>query len=833
MKSFTQPVAPPTTGEDFDPRSGSVIERALFNHRIWVLLMCALITLVLGYQATRVELNASFEKMIPTQHPYIANYLEHQHELTGLGNALRVAVINKHGDIYNAQYLKTLQELSDKLYLLPGVDRAFMKSLWTPATRWVAVTEDGLDGGPVIPDDYDGSARSLGDLRRNVQLSNEIGQLVALDQTSSIIYVPLLAKTRDGQPLDYAVLSAQLESLRQAYSSDSVDIRITGFAKKVGDLIDGLKQILLFFAVAILITTLVLYWYTRCLRSTLLVVACSLVAVVWQLGLLPMLGFQLDPYSVLVPFLVFAIGMSHGAQKMNGIMQDIGRGMNRVVAARFTFRRLFLAGLTALLCDAVGFAVLMIIKIQVIQDLAVIASIGVAVLIFTNLILLPVLLSYVGVSPRAAILSLKSEQAEAAGHERHVFWRFLDLFTRRGWAALCIAVSVGLAVFGFVVSEHLQIGDLDAGAPELRADSRYNQDDAYLTGHYGASSDVFAVMVKTPASGCSSYEVLRKVDALDWELRNLPGVDSTNSLALLNRRVLVGLSEGNPKWYELQNNQAMLNMITAGAPRGLYNENCSLLTMYAYLTDHKAATLARLVEHVEQFAAANNTQDVQFLLAAGSAGIEAATNIVVKQANREMLFWVYGAVIILCLITFRSWRATVCAVIPLMLTSILCEALMVWLNIGVKVATLPVIALGVGIGVDYALYVMSILLSHLRQGASLSDAFYRALVSTGKVVMLTGVTLAIGVATWILSPIKFQADMGVLLAFMFVWNMVGALILLPALAYFLLPADRTREGVAHPARKAWRKSSDPMSLPGAAQAHEAVTGASLAAKSAH
>ncbi len=780
---------PGVSGElaDFNPRSGSVLERALFNHRLWVLLVCLLTTVFLGWQSTRVELNASFEKMIPTHHPYIANYLDHQKELTGLGNSLRIAVVNKQGDIYNAEYLKTLQALSDKIYLLPGVDRAFMKSLWTPATRWVAVTEDGLDGGPVIPDDYDGSVDSLNALRRNVQLSNEIGQLVGFEQTSTIIYVPLLANGADGKPLNYAVLSEQLEALRTQFQSDSIEIRITGFAKKVGDLIAGLKQILLFFAVAIFITTAVLFWYTRCSRSTLLVVACSLVAVVWQMGLLPLLGYQLDPYSVLVPFLVFAIGMSHGAQKMNGIMQDIGRGMHRVVAARFTFRRLFLAGLTALLCDAVGFAVLMIIDIQVIQDLAVIASIGVAVLIFTNLILLPVLLSYVGVSPRAAQLSLKSEQAENAGQRRHGFWRFLDLFTQKRWASLCIAISLALAALGFMVSLHLQIGDLDAGAPELRADSRYNQDDAYLTRHYGASSDLFAVMVKTPPGACARYDILAKVDALDWQLRALPGVDSTNSLALLNRRMLVGLSEGSPKWYELQNNQAMLNMITASAPRGLYNEDCSLLTLYAYLTDHKAETLTRLVEHVEHFAAANNTADAQFLLAAGNAGIEAATNIVVRQANREMLFWVYGAVIVLCLITFRSWRATVCAVIPLMLTSVLCEALMVGLNIGVKVATLPVIALGVGIGVDYALYVMSILLGHLRQGASLSEAYYRALVSTGKVVMLTGVTLAIGVGTWMISPIKFQADMGVLLAFMFVWNMVGALILLPALAYFLLP----------------------------------------------
>jgi len=783
----------PSSGrlDDFDSTSGSLLERALFNHRVLVLLLCLAATLILGWQASRLTLNASFEKMIPRDHPFIHNYLDHRQELAGLGNAVRIAVANPRGSIYDQGYLHSLQQLNDAVYLLPGVDRAAMKSLWTPSTRWTGVTEEGLEGGPVIPDGYDGGQASLEALKRNVERSNEIGQLVAFDQRSSIVYVPLLETTPDGKALDYTAFAHELETLRERFQRQGVDIHITGFAKVVGDLIDGLRQILLFFAAAIAITAVVLYWYTRCVRSTALVVVCSLVAVIWQLGLLPLLGYELDPYSVLVPFLVFAIGMSHGAQKMNGIMQDIGRGMHRLVAARFTFRRLFLAGLTALLCDAVGFAVLMIIQIQVIQDLAVIASLGVAVLIFTNLILLPVLLSYVGVSVRAARRSLRAEEAQASGARKHALWRFLDLFTQRRWAAWCIAVAALMAAGGYAVSLHLKVGDLDAGAPELRADSRYNRDNAFVTRHYGASSDVFAVMVRTAPGGCSAYATLKRVDDLDWQLRGLPGVDTTNSLAQLNRRVLVGLSEGSPKWYELVDNQATLNMVTANAPRGLYNDDCSLLTLYAYLTDHKADTLARVVDSVQAFAQANDSEQANFLMAAGSAGIEAATNQVVKQANRDMLWWVYGAVILLCLVTFRSWRAVLCAVLPLVLTSILCEALMVALGIGVKVATLPVIALGVGIGVDYALYVMSIVLAQLRQGASLSEAYYRALLFTGKVVMLTGITLAIGVGTWIFSPIKFQADMGVLLAFMFVWNMVGALLLLPALAYFLLPQRQT------------------------------------------
>jgi len=783
----------------FDPQAGSFIERLLFGHRRWVMIVCAVVTLFLGWQATGLQVNASFDKTIPQGHPYIRNFLEHKTELQGLGNALRIAVVNPKGTIYDAAYLDTLRELSDEVFLLPGVARNHMKSLWTPNTRWVGVTEEGLEGGPVIPDTYNGSPGSLQQLAANVARSGEIGQLVARDARSSVIFVPLLNQESEGRSMDYGLLSKQLEELRHKYEAKGVQIHITGFAKIMGDLIDGVRAVLGFFALAVLIATACVYWYTRCARSTALVVLASMMAVVWQLGLLPLLGYTLDPYSILVPFLVFAIGMSHGAQKMNGIMQDVGRGAHKLVAARLTFRRLFLAGLTALLADVVGFAVLLMIDVQVIRELAVAASTGVAVLIFTNLILLPILLSYTGVSAKAAERSLRAETADTPASSGHSVWAWLDRFTRRRWATRAVAVAAVLAIGAVAVSMQLKIGDLDPGAPELRPDSRYNQDVAFMSSAYGASSDVLAVMVKTPEGQCAAYATLNKVDALEWQLRQLEGVEGTNTLAMLVRRVVVGLNEGNPKWYDFLANQGMLNTVTAGAPRGLYNDTCGLLTMYVYLSDHKADTLSRVVQHVEAFAHANDTDDVKFLLAAGSAGIEAATNMVVHDAWRQMLVMVYAAVVVLCFITFRSWRAVLVAVLPLMLTSVLAEALMVALGMGVKVATLPVIALGVGIGVDYALYILSVTLAQLRQGRTLSEAYAQALHFTGKVVMLTGVTLAIGVITWVASPIKFQADMGLLLAFMFLWNMLGALVLLPALAHFLLrPAQPAADTAAQP-----------------------------------
>ena len=790
---------------DFDPKSGTALERLIFNNRLAVVIVCALVTLVLLFgAATRLTLNASFEKMIPQGQPYIKNYLDNRAELRGLGNVLRIVVENTDGDIFDPKYQETLRKINDELFLTPGVDRAWLKSLWTPSVRWTEITEEGFQGGPVMPDSYDGSPKATEQLRLNIARSGIVGRFVGNDFKSSMIVVPLLDKDpTTGQAIDYRALSAALEqNIRDRFEAAGKDgapgvrIHMIGFAKLVGDLIDGLTKVMAFFAIAAAIAIAIIFLYTRCVRSTALVVACSVIAVVWQLGLVAFLGFELDPFSILVPFLVFAIGVSHGAQKMNGIMQDIGRGTHRLVAARYTFRRLFLAGITALLADAVGFAVLMVIDIPVIQDLALTASLGVAVLIFTNLILLPVLLSYTGVSPAAAERSLRAESDGAHGGFA-ALWRGLERFTERRWALGAIIVSLILAVAGFVVSLQLKIGDLEPGAPELRADSRYNRDNAYISGSYSLSSDQFAVIVKTAAEGCLNYQTLVEADRLAWDLQQLPGVQTTVFLGNAVRQITAGSNEGSPKWLTLARNQDILNYGAQQASVNnpdLFNNDCSVMPVIAYLSDHRAETLSRVVAESARFAEEHSGPDRQFLLAAGNAGIEAATNIVVQEANRSMLFYVYGAVILLCFITFRNWRAVVVAVVPLVLTSILCEALMVMLGMGVKVATLPVIALGVGIGVDYALYLLSIQLAQQRAGASLAVAYKRSIQFVGKVVALVGITLAAGVVTWAWSPIKFQADMGILLTFMFLWNMIGALILIPALSHFLLRTPEQARG---------------------------------------
>jgi predicted RND superfamily exporter protein len=773
----------------FDRHSGSVAERMIFNNRPIIIAICAILTIFLGFENFHLNVNADFERTIPTKTPMMLNYLSHYQELRSEGNALHIVVEADKGTIIDPVYLKNLQALNDDVFLTPGVDRGYMTSLWTPSTVWTDVTEDGIDGGPVIGESYDGSPAALSTVFRNIQKTGRIGELVGTDFRSSMIYVPLLDRNNiTGRPLDYGLLARQLNALRAKYAADGMTLHITGFAMVVGDMINGVRKILAFFTFSILMTSCVLYWYTRCIRSTLLVVACSMIAVIWQLGLLPILGYDLDPYSVLVPFLIFAIGMSHGAQKMNGVMQDIGRGTHRLIAARYTFRRLFVAGFTALSCDAIGFAVLGLIQIEAIRNLALIASTGVVILIFTNLILLPVLLSYTGVSSKAAIRSLRSEMAEETGVGTHPIWRILGRFTQKKWALPTIVIAVLLGVGGYMVGRHSQVGDLGTGAPELRTDSQYNQDNDYIISHYTTTSDTMVVMVDSRPSACTNFKLLSVMSDLEWQLQQMPEVQSTNSLAGFVTLMSQAMTEDAPKWYGLVDNQKLIDDFTPQLPATLKNLDCSFAPLQISLVNHKAATLSAVVNAVNKFIGdpKNQSADFKFSLAGGNAGVQAATNFVVAHANEHMLYWVYGAVSILCFIAFRSIAAVICAIIPLILTSILCQALMVWMNIGITVATLPVTALGVGIGVDYALYVLGIVLALQRRGATLNDAYSGALLFTGKVVFLTGFTLAASVAMWAFAPIKFQADMGILLSFMFLWNMVGALVLAPALASFLL-----------------------------------------------
>ena len=753
------------------------IERTLFGNRRKVLALFAIVTVVLGSFAIHVRPDASFDKLLPSHNPYIDTYKKVEAQFGG-GNVLLIALEAKHGDIFTPKYFDALRRLTDDVFFLPGVDRTHVSSLYTPDTRFAEVVEGGFNGGPVIPATFKPDAAGFATVKSNIYKAGLVGRLVANNFRSAVVSAKLNdVDPQTGAHLDYGKFADELDSIiRAKYNNADTQVHVLGFAQAVGDIEHGAQVIVLFFGIALAVAAVLLYIVSRSIYLTAAALSCSLIAVMWQLGIITIMHIGIDPISVLIPFLILAIGVSHGVQIALSNVRLVGEGMTALDAARGSFHNLLEPGVVALCLAVLTFVTVTTIPVPAIRELALTAAIGIAVLAITNLLVLPVIASF-------ASISMKRVEAAQRGAARFEgFWRVLaSLVAPR--SAIIICVLTALVSGGALLLGQPVVGDLHVGVPELRPDSRNNRDAAFFQNNYSVGVDVLEVFAEGPADSCLSYDSMRRIDNLDHRLQGVPGVRSTLFMGHLMRQVNVLYNEGNPKFDYLPHDSRVLGRDSSAfePSMGLSNNDCSAMPLIIFLTDHKAGTIDRVIKTIEAFTKTPSKSKLRLELAAGTAGVIGATNIVVEQAQLPMLGLVYGMIIVICLGVFRSIRAAICIVLPLAAVSILANAAMSVLDIGLKLSTLPVTALGVGIGVDYGIYKFSRLSYYMRRGYTLNAAYIQTLRETGSAVIFTGLSLSIGVATWAFSPLQFQADMGMLLTFMFFMNMAGAIVVLPAI----------------------------------------------------
>jgi uncharacterized protein len=753
----------------------------MFRRRTVLLAIFGILTAIMGWFAAHVRVDASFNKSLPRDHPYIRTFEKYQREFGG-ANRVLVALIAKQGEMFTPEFFAELKRVTDEVTFLPAVDRPQVQSLFTPNVRFIEVVEDGFQGGNVIPADFAPTPENFARVRENIIKSGRLGQLVANDFTGAIVSAQLLEiDPSTGEKIDYPEVADRLEAIRQRVERDTggaITVHIIGFAKIIGDVSDGARGVLMLFAVSFIVTTLLVWHYAGRWKLAAAPIVCSLIAVIWQIGVLTALGFGIDPFSILVPFLVFAIGVSHGVQKICTFRNEVFKGLDGPTAARAAFMQLIVPGIVALMTDTIGFITMLVIKIPTIQELAITASLGVSVIVITNFFLLPILLSYLHLPPSYAIWVA---QRRATGD---ALWARLVRSMKPKPSMVIIVGWLALGAWAYWKSGDVHIGDAHAGVPELRADSRYNHDSHVITSKFSIGVDVLSVIVESGPNGCVDYDVVTLMDQFEGHIKAVPGVQSVLSLSSVAKIVNSGYSEGSLKWRILPRHQQTLAQAVSPieTASGLLNSDGSVMPILIFLADHKAETLRAVTAAVKTFATENPSPKAKFVLASGNAGVMAATNEVVARAEKPILLWVFGAVIALCLVTFRSVKASLCIVVPLAIVSYLAYALMCYLEIGLKTSTLPVVALGVGIGVDYGIYIFARLSSALDGGEYFEDAMFAALRDAGAAVVFTGLTLAIGVSTWLFSNLKFQADMGLLLTFMFLVNMIGAIVLLPAMA---------------------------------------------------
>ncbi len=652
------------------------------------------------------------------------------------------------------------------------------------------------------------------------------------------------------------------------YNPD-VNVHILGFAKVVGDIIEQLVPVVGFFLLTLVMSQFMLWAYLGSFKLATLPLICSVVAVVWEFGILSMMGKGLDPFAILVPFLILAVSVSHGVQYANAWVGEVTeQRRNSFDASVQSWRRLAVNGTFAILSDALGFALIALIPIDIIREMALNACLGMFAIIVTNKIMMPIMLTWVDVGDPAAFAK-KQEQRDAV---LFPIWRFLSGAVNPKVAAITILAFGLMLGWGLWKGKAMQVGDSQAGVPELLPDSRYNKDTEEVQANFAIGTDVMKVIAETDPESCVKYSVMEQVDRFGFHMDNVDGVQSTISLPWAGRQVNMAFSEAAPKFKVLPRNQFSIVQAITPIPTssGLLNSNCSAMPVFIFTKDHKAETLDRIVKAVDKFNANNAAEffdlnkdvdakycdgktqalrdlgtdkvslskqveklrkktpgisdteiaknkevielnkkieagdkklksldkvcPVNFALASAQVGVMAATNQEVKRLEQPMLYIVYAGVTMCVFLSFFQWQSVVAIMVPLATISYLVYAVMVIFGVGLKVATLPVVALAAGIGVDYGLYIYAQFNDGLKAGFQPREAYFHTLRLTGKAVIFTGIALSFGVMTWLWSGLQFQRDMGKLLVFAFAGNMIAAVTFLPAIATFILKPRKLAPG---------------------------------------
>lgn len=773
------------------------LESLIFANRVVILIALALVTFIGAYGASFVRFEAALEKQLPAGHPYIATVLQFRDKIPGL-NAVNIVVETREGTIWTPAFLKTLNDITQDVSYVPGVLRESVTSFWTPNTRVYEATEGAVDARNLIPATVTAEALTEADVARirdDALKGGFRGQLFSADFRAAMITASLQDVDPQTQaPIDYFEMAERLETqIRAKYERDGITIRMIGFAPFIGEVARETRSALWFFLLAFVITTLAALVYTRSFVLAALAVGCSAVSLVWQFGAIGFAGIGLNPLALIIPFLAYAIGVSHGVQQINLIAAGVAKGLRPYDAARASFRRLLWPGGSALITAMAGFLALVIVPIPMVQELAVIAAIGVAMKLISNLVMLPVIASYLTFS------DAEIERQAALADGRHAFLSRLAPMAEPRQAL--IVLGVGAVFFAVTVwlADRRVVGDVEPGAPELWRSARYNQDAAFVAANFNSNLDLFVVVAETPPDACVDHKIMAQIEAFGVAMRKIEGVKAVQTLPEVARMIYAIILEGNLKWRVVPKDPTALVLATSHVPAesGLLNKDCTLLPIAIYLDDHRARTIGAVAAAARAYADANATPGVVYHFATGNAAVYGAMNDAIAEAEWPALAIVFGVIAVLVFAAFRDWRAVVCCCMPLLAATYAGYALMTLLGIGLKFSTLPVLVVAVGIGVDYAFYIYARLMVYLRDGADMAVAYVAALRETGMAVAFTGITLAGGAASWAFSGLKFQADMGLMLAILFLANMVGAVTLLPALATLLdalVPRAKAKKG---------------------------------------
>jgi hypothetical protein len=774
----------------------------VIKNRIFFLILIGLITAFFLYELSKLTVRTNFADLLPQKHPFIKVHNKIRN-IFGGANQILIMVQVRKGDIFNKETLKKVQWITYELEKIPGVDPYKISSIAISKKKTFKFTSGTMIINPLMYPDIPENEKEMNELRDNIYSNPRYyGPYVSYDSKKTLIMVDFFEKA-----IDYGVVFNELSRIREHAEDDNHIINIAGEPMHLGYIDFHNKGVIAILVVTVLAIILILYLYFRSLQGVVVPFLSGLVSGIWGLGIMAAAGYDLDPLILVVPFLLALMTVRHAMQKLVRYTEEFLITGDGRTAAQNVVVAMFSAGITGIITDSLGIALVAIAAIPLLQKISIVCALWAIPTLIIALLFTPVMLSFIPVSAK-----LKSRYHAGGNRDSNpgpvdrILTGFGKWIPQRGkWYVT--AVTVIIVTVGWNYAAQIKVGDFMPGSSILWPYHRYNKDAFRITFSMPLLNPMYVILedVEGYESETGGFvtrgSTLREMDRFRRYMMGHERVMFASSIVNFVPSFLMSMHEDDPQCYHIPREDRAVHFITrrllySGEP-GTWDKYVHVEEKFAniviYCRDKMPKTIESIVDHINTYIEKTpGPPGGKYRLAGGAVGVQAGVREVIADAQIWNLLLALGGIFLFCAFNFRSLTAGLILTIPLAVSNVLTFALMGAYQIGLTVNTYPVASIGIGLGVDYGIYFMSRLLEERKRGAGLNESVLQTLRSNGRAIIMIATTLTIGLIIWIFSPLKFQAEMGALLAILLFLNMLGALLLVPSMICILRPKFVTR-----------------------------------------
>ncbi|MBI2963961.1 MAG: MMPL family transporter [Deltaproteobacteria bacterium] len=761
----------------------------LIDHRKMVAGLTYGFTALMLFYTVKIEMFTEFGDLLPYRHPFVQVHTKFANQFGGANN-ITIMVEVKNGTIFNVDTLSKIYKMTQVIDVLPGINHDQIDSIGHRSTRYLTMQGGSIATPPVMrrPPSSD---RDVNEIRNIVHYSENIhGILVSLDDKAALIRANFFEGRVNYRQLFYDVN----DKIIKPFQDDNTVLWVAGEPRLYGWIYHYTGEVWYIFGGCTAFMWILLYLYFHDWRGSLRPTLTGMISAIWGLGVVHMIGFPMDPLSLVIPFFVTARAVSHSVQMHERYYEEYHRhNWNKVQAIVAAFAELFEPTLSGIVTDALGMLVIVLVPVVILQRIAISASIWVAAIVLSELILNPIIYYYLKAPEKENVLG----REEGPFQRLITWWSHVVVGPRARWVAL--GFWVGAFLLAATQVQHITIGDATTSTPLLQPDSPYNNAHMRIQKFFGGVEPLIIVIEGKEKGALKDPQSIEAMEAFQRYVDSDPEVGYSFSLADIVKSINMVFYDTQPRWgvipEEIGRIANLFFFYFAGSPPSETSKYLDPSYTNAHVTffcrNHQGDTVARIIERCREYVAKFPAAKIDFRLAGGLIGVTAAANEEILKNDILMNVLGFGTIWFVLLFTYRSFVAGIMMLIPLFLANGVINAYIGFNHLGINLQSLPVVTVGVGFGIDYGLYIVSRAIEEYRDHLDFEKAVQRGMQTAGKAVTFTAVSLSVATLAWAFSDIRFNSDMGLLL---FLWMMISfmsTMSLLPALMVIMRPKFMT------------------------------------------